>query len=552
MCIWMFASNAFFKGRMEVAMIYFLIRKIFVFILLVSLAPISGYAADNVLRFGLHTSKIKNFDPHYARSSEDFIFADMVFNSLVRYVPGQVPRLEPDIAETIPAFEMIRGKQVWTIRIRKNILFHSGLNTKAYELTADDVVYSFQKAADPERSAFFGEYTGMTFKKIDTYTVQIIVDEPISPLFFLPRIANRKGGFIIGKKVIEENGYDQFKSHPLGTGPFKFKRYAEDDKLELSANTRYFRGTPKLSGVEVHFMPDNKEREAAYTEGRVDIIVGVGNPGWFEKMEQDPTTIHDVYGVGYTGLFHFNTSIKPLDDIRVRKAITYALDQDAFLEASSKRIMENVYSPIPEGLFPGGLSKTKVEWLGLLVSNDLEKAKQLLDEAGFPNGFDLNVISSQKRVHHKVYDILKEQLAKIGVRVQIEKVPHKQMHKRIRQNTSPIVLYFTIRPNADSYLRGFFHSDSRVVTGAEPHTNFSQYDQVDRLIDDARVEIDPQKQIALWEQAQIKIMTDAIIYPVFIVKQSCTRRNYVNYGHELSNTLAGYPQFNENTSKMPQ
>ncbi|MCG8550153.1 MAG: ABC transporter substrate-binding protein [Desulfobacterales bacterium] len=531
---------------------YSLTSRILLLILVVSLVSFNGYAADNILRFGLHTSKIKNFDPHYARSSEDFIFADMVFNSLVRYVPGRSPRLEPDIAETIPAFEMVRGKQVWTIRIRKNVIFHRGLNTDSYELTADDVVYSFQKAADPKRSAFFGEYAGMTFKKIDTYTVQIIVNEPISPLFFLPRIANRKGGFIIGKKVIEENGYEQFKSHPLGTGPFKFKRYAEDDKLELSANTRYFRGTPKLSGVEVHFIPDNMKREAAYNEGRMDIIIGVGNPGWFEMMEKDPTTIHDVYGVGYTGLFHFNTSIKPLDDIRVRKAITYALDQDAFLEASSKRIMENVYAPIPEGLFPGGLSKTKVEKLGLLVSTDLKKAKQLLEEAGFPNGFDLKVISSEKRVHHKVYDILKEQLARVGVRVQVEKVPHKQMHKMIRQNISPIVLYFTIRPNADVYLRGFFHSDSRVVIGSRPNTNFSQYDKVDNLIDDARAAIDPQKQIALWEQVQIRIMSDAVIYPVFIVKQSCTRRDYVNYGHELINTLAGYPQFNEKTSKLQQ
>lgn len=519
--------------------------------MLVSMVSVNGFAKDNILRFGLHTSRMKHFDPHYAKSSEDFIFADMVFNSLVRYVPGKSPQLEPDIAQKMPEFEMVNGKQVWTIQIRKNILFHDGLNTRAYELTADDVVYSFQKAADPKRSAFFGEYVGIAFKKVDTYTVQMIADKPVSPLFFLPRIANRKGGFIIGKKIIEENGYDSFTSHPLGTGPFKFKRYVQEDKLELAANTAYFRGAPKLAGVEVHFIPDNQEREAAFKEGRVDMIIGVGNPGWFEMMEQDPTVVHDVYGVGYTGLFHFNTSIKPMDDIRVRKAITCALDKDAFLEASSKRIVENVYAPIPDGLFPGGMTKSKVEKLGLKVSTDLEKAKQLLAQAGYPDGFPLKVVSSEKRVHYKVYESLKNQLARIGIQVEIEKVPHKQMHKQIRQNTSPIVLYFTSRPNADSYLRGFFHSDSRVVTGKRPHTNFSQYNQIDALIDDARVEINPQKQIALWEQAQIKLLTDAVIYPLFIVKQACTRRDYVNYGHPLINTLAGYPQFNEKTRLRP-
>ena len=97
------------------------------------------------------------------------------------------------------------------------------------------------------------------FKKIDRYTIQIILDEPVSPLFFLPRIANRKGGFIIGKKVIEENGYENFKSHPLGTGPFQFKQHTQGNKLELTAHEAYFRGKPKLKGVEVHFIPDNKE-----------------------------------------------------------------------------------------------------------------------------------------------------------------------------------------------------------------------------------------------------------------------------------------------------
>jgi len=190
------------------------IMQLLIIVILVSIASENGFAKENILRFAIHTSKMKNFDPHYAKSAEDFIFADMVFNSLVRYVPGKSPQLEPDIAEKIPEFKMVNGKQVWTINIRKDIMFHAGPNTEEYELTADDVVYSFQKAADPERSAFFGDYEGITFKKTDKYTVQMIINEPISPLFFLPRIANRKGGFIIGEKVIKQTGYEKFKSHP--------------------------------------------------------------------------------------------------------------------------------------------------------------------------------------------------------------------------------------------------------------------------------------------------------------------------------------------------
>ncbi len=208
------------------------------------------------------------------------------------------------------------------------------------------MVYSLEKAADPLRSPNFGEYTGMKFEMVGSHTLEIIVEKPMSPLFFFPLIANREGGFIVSKQAIEKGGYDNFKRHPVGTGPFMFRRYTAKDKLVLTANENYFRGKPQLQGVEIHFIPDNKQRETAYKEGLVDVIYGVGNPGWIEKMETWPNTIVDVFGPGFTGLFHFNTSIKPMDDIRVRQAISYALDRELFLAASSKQLVKQVYAPM--------------------------------------------------------------------------------------------------------------------------------------------------------------------------------------------------------------
>jgi len=205
-----------------------------------------GFAKDNILRFGLHTSKIKNFDPHYAKSSEDFIFADMVFNSLVRYVPGKHPELEPDIAQKIPEFEMVDGKQVWTINLRKNIMFHGGLNTQSYELTADDVVFSFQKAADPERSAFSGEYTGVTFKKTDRYTVQIVLDNPTSPLFFCPGLQTVKVDLSSVKK-----SWRKTIMRVLNPIPWEPDRLSLNDILR---NTNWnWRQTRLISGVHPYW-----------------------------------------------------------------------------------------------------------------------------------------------------------------------------------------------------------------------------------------------------------------------------------------------------------
>ncbi len=534
---------------------YYRLLSIFIFYVFITIFPINIYAGysslktmdKDVLRFAIHTSEIGNFDPDYAKGSQDHTFADMVFNGLVRYVPGDSSQLEPDIAREIPEFVIRGGKQIWTIKLRKGVLFHKGPYTDAHELTSEDVVYSLKKAADPEKSAFSGSYAGMYFEPVDTYTVKIIVEKPISPLFFLPRIANREGGLILSKRAIEAAGYENHRQHPVGTGPFMFSHYIPGEKLVLTANENYFRGKPMLDQVEVHFIPDNKKRQTVYKSGKMDVIYGVGDPGWIEDMEKEPNTIVNVFGPGLTVLLHFNTIHKPLDDIRVRQAITLALDRELFLAGSSNRLVTPVYAPISQEVLLGGLSNAKVKKLGLYKNKDLEKARQLLASAGYENGFTLDLVTSEKRLYRKTYKILKEQLEKVDIRINLNIISHSKMHKRIRKDENALVLYCAFRPNADIFLRGFFHSDSIVSTGRKPQTNFSHYSKVDRLIDDALNNIDPKMQVTLWEQTQIRILHDAIVYPLFNIKECIVRRGNIDFGHPLISTLAGYPQFNEKT-----
>jgi len=152
-----------------------------------------------VLRFGVHVSEMGNLDPHLAAGSQDRALADMVFNGLLRYRPGQAPTIEPDLAERIPGFEMIGGRQVWTVNLRKGVMFHAGPKTSSYELTADDVVFSLRKSAQREFCAYAGEYEGMRVEAIDRYSVRIILDKPTSSILFLPKLTNYAGGFIVSQ-----------------------------------------------------------------------------------------------------------------------------------------------------------------------------------------------------------------------------------------------------------------------------------------------------------------------------------------------------------------
>ena len=126
------------------------------------------------------------------------------------------------------------------------------------------------------------------------------------------------------------------------------------------------------------------------------------------------------------------------------------------------------------------------------------------------------------------------------------------MHRQIRHEPKPLVIYAAWRPNADAYLTRFFHSDSIIVTGSRPDTNFSCYDKIDKLIETARMEIDPDRQISLWHQAQIRILNDMAAFPIMYTKQIYIRKKYVDYGHKLVSTMALYPQFTEKTKlNMP-
>ena len=418
-------------------------------------------------------------------------------------------------------------------------------DTPAYELTADDVVYSLEKAANPDRSAYAGEYAGMTFEAVDDNTVKITLEQPLSPVLFYPKVANYSGGFIVCQQAVEALGDEAFKTQPVGTGPFMFDSYTPQEKVSLVANPDYFRGAPMLAGVDMRYIPDITSREAGLLAGELDVINGIPDIAWVDRMASESSASVDVFGVGEVATVHFNITKAPLDNPDVRKALAYALDRDEFLALFGEPVAENVYSPVPAKFLAGGLTQEEVEAADLAYDMDRELAKQMLADAGYPDGFELEVVTSEMTGYRRIYESMQAQLAEVGVNLKVNVVDHSTMHSMIREDVNPIVVYIAWRPNADVYLTRFFLSDSIVVTGSAPDTNFSHYDQIDDLIKAARAETDPEKQIEIWKEAQLKIMSDMVAYPLHFQQQVYARSNAVDYGHDLISVLALYPGVTE-------
>lgn len=507
----------------------------------------SGAGAQDrpTLRFAVADADIGTLDPHYASGTQDRTIVDMVFNGLVRFVPGTVSELEPDIAAEMPtATENEDGTQTWTVNLREDVMCQPSVATEAYQLTSSDVVFSLQKAANPDTSNYATSYEGWTVEAVDDFTVDITLETPVSETLFLPTIANYSGGFIICQQPFEALGADGFITNPVGTGPFMFESYTPQNSVELTAHDDYFRGAPQLGGVQVRFIADPTTRELALQSGELDVAAGLPEQQWVDRIGQQEGLLVDVFGVGEVLFLNINTEIAPFDDPLVREAIVFSLSRESMIALSGEPVGEAVYSPVPAQLMPGGLTEEEANEAGVNYEQDLELAQELLTEAGYPDGFEIDLVTSERPSYRLPYEVLAEQLRQIGVTVNLEVVQHAAMHDLIRQDENALTFYVAYRPNADVYLSQFF------TTGTEdaPNvTNFSKYDVSD-LVAQAVATTDAEEQAELWKQANIQIQEDFAGYGILLTNQVYARTDNVDYGHELDAVINLYPGIDETTS----
>ncbi|MDI7258398.1 MAG: ABC transporter substrate-binding protein [Thermodesulfobacteriota bacterium] len=504
-------------------------------------------AETQVLRMACKYGDATSLDAHRATGSQDRLVVGLVFNGLVRYPPGNlsVDAIGPDLATEIPSPKLLAdGRQQWVFKLKRGVMTHPYDGNPGYELTSEDVVYSYQRAADPKRSSFSIDYGGMTFEALDKYTVQVTMDKPLSAFLFLPKFANRGGGLVIAKKALEEKGDEWFKTHPVGTGPFVFQKYVPREKVVLTRNANYFRGAPKLAGVEWYYMPSGSSREMALRKGELHVIEGPKEQAWAEKMAKIPGVQVDTINSSETIVAHFNMTVKPLNLLKVRQAIAYAMNRKEFVAVYGEKNSAPIYSDVPVGRMIAGLTKAEVEKVGLLYEHNLSKAKKLLAEAGYPNGFSLDAFTSDSATYKVAYELMQAQLRRIGIDLKLSVVDHPTFHSRIRENLNPIVFYGCMRENPDIILTQFYHSDSIVVTGKKAITNFShigevdadgdgKIDSVDNLIVGARLESDPQKQVAFWKEAQLELLRKLASYPLVTIGYIFARNPKVDWGFEL-------------------
>lgn len=516
-----------------------------------SLASNAAAQDAAVLRLGTNAADIANLDPHMASGTQDRTIVDMIFNGLVRFKPGDATQFEPDIATEMPvAAESEDGTQTWTFTLRDDVTIHgaeaaasdgaatpvAGGNT----ITSADVLFSYEKAANPDTSSYSGNYAGWTFAAPDATTFVITVPTPISESLFLPQVANYSGGYIIPQAAYEALGADGFLSAPVGTGPFAFESYTAQQSVVLTAHADYFRGAPQLGGVEVRFVADGTSRELALQSGDLDVIAGFPDALWVDRMNEVEGLQTDVFGVGEVVFLNLNVEHEIFSDPLVREAILLGINRENTLALAGSPVAEPVYSVVPDAFMPGGLSEDAANEAGVNFTPDIEAAKAKLAEAGYPDGFELDLVTSEQDAYRNAYTVLQEELRQLNITVNLEVVQHQAMHDLIREGANAITVYIAFRPTADVYLTQFFSTDGGV-------TNFSKF-TVDDQVTAARAETDADAQAEIWRQANIDIIQNFAGYGLIYNNQVYAKTEKVDYGHELISVVQLYPGIDETTT----
>lgn len=422
-----------------------------------------------------------NMLPH-ASGGEPSILKN-TFDTLVRRADDL--KLVPGLAER---WETSANGLTWTFHLRKGVKFHNG-----EPFNAESVKWTFDKDVMAEKSIVRTQFTTVTeVKVVDDYTITFTTKNPF------PLLTNYLSSsfYVMPPKYYQEVGAEGFSKKPVGTGPFKFAEWVKNERIVLEANADYFGGKPKLDKVIFRPIPETATRLAELLAGGVDIITQVPpeHVDTIKKSSNAKVEMRDSVRVVYMGL---RTDQKPFDDVRVRKAVNMAINRQEML--NSVLSGQGYLTPGPLSPLVWGYDKDVKGY-----DYDLTKAKQLLTEAGYANGFEVTLETPNGRYlkDKEVSEWVSGQLSKLNIKVNVKPFEWGQYLEKYRGHTFGtmyVLGWGGTAYDADFVFSNLFHS-----------SNFRAYyknPDVDKKIDAARDMIDENQRMAAYKELQ-KIVVD--------------------------------------------
>ena len=438
-------------------------------------------------------AEIKTLDPQKATDSVSRSIIKLINQTLV-YIDNEgniVPELAQEITKVSPKETLIK--------IKNDIKFSNGET-----LTIDDVLFSLERAkASPKMSQDL--YMIESFEKVDDRTLKINTLYDAGNL--LHKLASG-GVAIVNKKAFEED-----ENNIVGTGMFKLKEWVAGEKLVLERNEFFKDSKSNIDTLVVKFVPEANSRMIMLETGEIDLARDL-LPLDFKKISED-TKFTTVEVETPSNMFlGFDLRNELLADKRVRQAIAYAINNEDLVKTVFNGSASVATSPVPK--ITTGHNENSNNY-----PQNIEKAKQLLAEAGYPNGFNIELFVSEDNQRIDMAVIIQDNLKKIGINAEIKTFQWAAYVSTI-ENPNIIKPLFIMSWNIsnddpDEVLYPLYHSSQ-----IDAHTNvvFYKNEKFDNLISEARETTDKEKRMKLYEEAQDIIQEDLPHYTLVYPKQN--------------------------------
>ena len=453
----------------------------------------------------------ENFYPGINTTGTSFDVNSQIYSRIVDFERGGT-KVIPGLAER---WTVSKDELEYTFYLRKGVKFHSSKNFKpTRDFNADDFIFSIErqwKENDPyfkvtsSNHSYFNDM-GMpkllkTVDKVDDYTVKIVLNQPEAP--FLSNLAMEYAG-IQSKEyaiaMLKAGTPEKIDQDPIGTGPYQMVQYLKDALVRFKAFPQYWGGKAKIEDLIFAITPDPSVRWAKMQKGECHVMP-YPNPADLDAMRKDPNVVmleQPGLNIGYLA---YNTTKKPFDDVRVRKAINMAIDKKAIISAVYLSTGLAAINPIPPTQWSYNKSIKDDAY-------DPAAAKKALAAAGYPNGFTTDLwampVSRPYNPNAKrIAELMQADLAKIGVKAEIKSFEWGEYRKRMQAGEHQMGMMGWTGDNGDpdNFLNNLLGCDSAKTNGSNV-AKFC-YQPFEDLVKKAKVVSNPAERTKLYEKAQV-------------------------------------------------
>lgn len=436
-------------------------------------------------------AEIISLDPHDISDTLSDSATSTMYESLYDYKLDM--SLEPVLAT---GYDVSEDGLEYTFYIREGVNFHDGT-----PLNAEAVKYNFDRIADKEKNLKRRRnfLHVVNTEVVDEYTLLVKLDAPFAPM--INRIASVS---IISPAALEKHGDKGIITNPVGTGPYVFEEWTPGDEMVVRTNENYWKEGPKIDTLTFKPVTENGARIAMLQTGEADFIYPM--PTEQVKSVEGDENIEVIEGPSTIARFTFlNMSKDIFSDVRVRQAINYAIDKEAYAKVVKGGYAVPLTSHVPSTI---NYHVAQPEY-----DYNIEKAKKLMSEAGYPDGFKTHIWAPNDTENMKGMQFIRQQLAKIGIDVEV--VPMEEgtlsdsIYKAQTPEESKVNMWYVSWSafDFDGATAKLFHSAN--IPPTAPNVSYYMSPEADKLIEAGAIEVDPEKRAEIYADLQEVIWNDA-------------------------------------------